>query len=166
MLKSALFIAIMALGCGKSLPIEIYIDETFSPMDRKLLFEAIDEWNLEAKQRLYDEKPIFVVAGEIETLSSVDDLADKIKGIYNADYKIFTPPHRKTGDAYGYTTVNDCLIYVSNMRSDYDWTILPDDENNLDRMEKIKWINNPPEAQAFSEDITNICNSMLKERDR
>jgi len=140
MLKSALFIAIMALGCGKSLPIEIYIDETFSPMDRKLLFEAIDEWNLEAKQRLYDEKPIFVVAGEIETLSSVDDLADKIKGIYNADYKIFTPPHRKTGDAYGYTTVNDCLIYVSNMRSDYDWTILPDDENNLDRMEKIKWI--------------------------
>ena len=33
-------------------------------------------------------------------------------------------------------------------------------------LEKIKWINNPPEAQAFSEDITNICNSMLKERDR
>jgi len=33
-------------------------------------------------------------------------------------------------------------------------------------LEKIKWINNPPEAQAFSEDIINICNSMLKERDR
>src|SRR3989344_7879905 len=124
MLKSALFIAIMALGCGKSLPIEIYVDETFSTTDRKLLFEAIDEWNLEAKQRLYDEKPVFVVMGEIETLASVDDLADKRKGIYNSDYKIFTPPHRETGDAYGYTTADDSLVYINNIRSDYDWTIL------------------------------------------
>ena len=30
-------------------------------------------------------------------------------------------------------------------------------------LEKIKWINDQPEAQVFSADITNICNSILKE---
>lgn len=30
-------------------------------------------------------------------------------------------------------------------------------------LEKIKWVNNQPEAQAFSTDITNICNAILKE---
>ena len=140
MLKLTPFMAIMVLGCGKSLPVEIYIDETFSALDRKLLIEAIEEWNQKTEHRLSDKKPVFVVMGEIETLVSIDDLADKRKGIYNADYKIFTPPHRQTGDAYGYTTADDSLVYINNIRSDYDWTILPDDENDLDRMEKIKRI--------------------------
>lgn len=129
-MRNLLFLALLIMGCTKSLPVEIHLDKTFSAEDRATILEAVAEWNDRAGPLLRDEKDIFVVGDDAETFHGFPELDDDMHGFYHVDTKL-TTPQRKEGDIFGYTTLYDILLFNDYIRQIYDDVEI--DENVLER---------------------------------
>ncbi len=101
-----------AAGCGRDLPLEVFLQDTWEGLELQGVQEAIDEWNTAAGSRLRDPRTVIDVAGRTDDEFDISDLGDSMHAIYRISEK--TPEYQELEDAVGgmqgYGTYNDVLI--------------------------------------------------------
>lgn len=106
-------------GCGEwqELPIRLYVDSTFSEIERQAVLDAIAEWNERAGGRYAYGDAVFEVVGDIDDEFDEHDYEDGRHAVYritrcNPDEAYLQDVHRKYEDqigVIGYCTLGDCI---------------------------------------------------------
>jgi hypothetical protein len=108
----------MSSGCAQDLPIEIYLDSSFSEVERQAVLDAMDEWNEALSDRLPDGGPAFVHVGYIDDDWEMADYEDGLHVVYRLDGP--TPEEQwlqyqdngKPWGTIGYCSDQDCTLFL------------------------------------------------------
>ena len=110
-------LAALASGCGRDLPLDILVQDTWTGLELDAVDQAIAEWNSVAGSRLRQPGPVLVNAGQTADAFDQDDLGDERHVIYRISEPTpeFKELESQIGEMLGYGTYGDVLIVTYMM---------------------------------------------------
>jgi len=109
--------AVLAAGCARDLPLDIFLEDAWTGLELDAVEEAIAEWNAVAETRLSEPGPVFNQAGRTADTFNLDDFQDAMHVIYRIGEP--TPEYMelesKVGEMDGYGTYSDVLLVAFKM---------------------------------------------------
>jgi len=104
--------AALPTGCGRDLPLDLVIQDTWTGLELDAVEQAVAEWNAVGESRLREPGPMLRTIGRTADAFDIDDLGDEMHVIYRISEPTpdFKELESETGEMYGYGTYGDVLI--------------------------------------------------------
>lgn len=114
-----IFSIFFCLGCNpyQELPVPLYFDQTFSPLERGAIMGALDEWNKKARPRLRHETDIFFYRDDISTFVNQSSIDRDKRIIFNVAPDTVCPPLHICEEKSGYGTFGFIFLFTPEMQN-------------------------------------------------